>query len=218
MVKSNLGREASDAATVKLAVLGMPGGSHIGASLSRAAAELGIRSIWFDASKAFAGPRLLRSLSWHLADRRPLYLNQFSNELVKACARARPEIIVATGMAPLTESGLRALRQLGIVTGNYSADNTWDPAMRSNRHLGALPLYDLGFPLRRRQLDDCRRLGCPKVHYLQFGYDESLFASALKCGDPPSHDVLFVGGADADRAAFLAEFMHYGPPIAVAGG
>ena len=90
---------------MKLALLGTLGGTHIGGSFARGAAKLGIKSIWFDADKASAGPRLLRSLSWHLADRRPLHLNQFSNELVKACARAKPEIFVATGMAPLTEWG-----------------------------------------------------------------------------------------------------------------
>src|SRR5262249_44795730 len=161
-------------------------------------------SIWFDVDKASAAPRLLRSLSWHLADRRPLHLNQFSKELVKACARAKPQILIATGMAPLTESALHALRQLGIVCVNYSTDDPWNPAMSSRWHLRALPSYDLVFSPRRSNLDDFRRLGCLKVRYLPFGYDETLFASPVQFGDTPVHDVLFVGGADADRAAFLA--------------
>src|SRR5262245_39102219 len=184
----NLGVEgtASVPFAVKLAVLGMSGGTHIGGSFARGAAKLGIESIWFDADKASAGPRLLRSLSWHLGDRRPLYLNQFSTELVKACARAKPEILVATGIAPLTESALRALRQIGIVCVNYSTDDPWNPAMRSRWHLRALPSYDLVFSPRRLNLEDFRRLGCAKVHYLQFGYDETLFASPVKCGDIPA--------------------------------
>ena len=220
IARPNLGPEptASTPFAVKLALVGTLGGTHIGGSFLRGAAKLGIESIWFGADKALAGPPLLRSLSWHLGDRRPLYLNQFSNELVKACARGKPEIIVATGMAPLTESGLRALRQLGIVSVNYSTDDPWNPAIRSNWHLQALPLYDLVFTPRRSNLNDFQRLGCPKVHYLPFGYDETLFASPVQSGDTHAHDVLFVGGADADRAAFMAEFMRYGPPVAVAGG
>src|SRR5262249_7756251 len=118
MSKPNLDLEVSASAPsgVKLALLGRSGGTHIGGSFARGAAKLGIDSIYFDADEASAGPRLLRSLSWHLADRRPFHLNQFSNDLVKACARAKPEILVATGMAPLTVSALRALRQLGIVS------------------------------------------------------------------------------------------------------
>jgi spore maturation protein CgeB len=184
----------------------------------RGAAKLGIESIWFDSDRASGGFRLLRSLSWHFAGRRPLHLNQFSNELVKTCARAKPEILVATGMAPLTEPALRVLRELGIVSVNYSTDDPWNPAMRSNWHLRALPLYDLVFTPRRSNLHDFQRIGCAKVYYLPFGYDETLFASKVQSGDTHAHDVLFVGGADADRATFMAEFMRHGPPVAVAGG
>jgi spore maturation protein CgeB len=203
---------------VKVGLLGTLGGTHIGGSLARGAAKLGIEPIFFNADKASAGPWLLRSLSWHLADRRPLCLNQFSSELVKACARSKPEILIATGMAPLTESALCALRQLGIVSVNYSTDDPWNPAMRSRWHLRALPSYDLVFSPRRLNLDDFQRIGCPKVHYLPFGYDETLFAPPLQSGDIHAHDVLFVGGADPDRAAFMSEFMRYGPPVVVAGG
>src|SRR5262249_46895008 len=118
----------------KLALLGTLGGTHIGGSFARGAAKLGIKSIYFNADNAWAGPWLLRALSWHLADRRPPHLHRFEQELVAACAITKPAIIVATGMAPLTESGLRALQQLGIVTVNYSTDDPWNPAMQSNWH------------------------------------------------------------------------------------
>jgi spore maturation protein CgeB len=219
-IKPNAGLELAAVvpSAVKLALLGTFSGTHIGGSLARGAAELGIESTWFDADKASAGPRLLSSLFWHLADRRPLHLNQFSNDLVKACARAKPKILLATGMAPLTEAGLRALRQLGIVSLNYSTDDPWNPVMRSEWHLRALPLYDLVFSPRRSNLDDFRHLGCAKVHYLPFGYDESLFASAAYPSDTLAHDILFVGGADPDRAAFMTEFMRQGPPVTLVGG
>jgi spore maturation protein CgeB len=209
---------ASTSRAVKLALLGTSGGTHIGGSFARGATKLGLKSIWFDADKALAASRLLRSLSWHLADRRPLHLRRFEQELVAVCAYAKPAILIATGMAPLTEYALRALRRLDVVSVNYSTDDPWNPAVRSNWHLRALPFYDLVFSPRRSNLDDFRRLGCVKVHYLPFGYDESLFASAANSSDTSVYDILFVGGADADRAAFLTEFMRYGLPVAVAGG
>jgi hypothetical protein len=216
----NLGAKVTESSLVdlKMAVVGTMGGTHIGGSFARGAAKMGIESIWFDANQASTGPRLLRSLFWHLGDRRPLHLDRFSNSVVEACARAKPKILIATGIAPLTESALRALRQLGIVSVNYSTDDPWNPAMRSNWHLRALPSYDLVFSPRRSNLGDFRRLGCTRVHYLSFAYDESLFASATFTGDSPSHDVLFVGGADPDRVSFMTEFMRSGPPVAVVGG
>jgi len=75
---------------VKLALLGTLGGTHIGGSFARGAAKMGIESICFEANQASAGPRLLRSLFWHLGDRRPLRLDRFSNWVVQACARAKP--------------------------------------------------------------------------------------------------------------------------------
>jgi spore maturation protein CgeB len=217
--QSSLGLEPTTSVpkAVKLALLGTMGGTHVGGSLARGAVKLGIQSILFDAEQVAAAPRLLRSLYWHLGDRRPLHLNRFSNELAEACARAKPEILIATGMAPLTQSALRALRQLGIVSVNYSTDDPWNPTMRSNWHLRALPFYDFVFSPRRSNLDDFRRLGCAKVHYLSFGYDEALF-SGVVYSDFHAHDVLFVGGADPDRVSFMTEFMRYGPPVAVVGG
>src|SRR5262249_29660476 len=47
---------------------------------------------------------------------------------------------------------------------------------------------------------------------------ENLFASGEYSNDTPAHDILFVGGADADRATFISEFMAYGPSVAVVGG
>jgi spore maturation protein CgeB len=200
---------------MKLALVGTLDGTHVGGSFARSAGKLGIESIWFDAEKASAGPRLLRSLSWHLADRRPMYLGRFEKELVAACASARPKILIATGMAPLTESALRALRQMNIVCVNYSTDDPWNPAVRSSWHLRALPFYDMIFSTRRSNLNDFQTLGCPRVHYLPFGYDETLFA--LPAPSDCTHDVLFVGGADSDRAAFMKEFMQQGPSVALAG-
>jgi len=50
---------------------------------------------------------------------------------------------------------------------------------------------DNAFSPRRSNLEDLQRLGCPKVHYLPFGYDESPFASSVQSSY--AHDVLFVG-------------------------
>jgi spore maturation protein CgeB len=220
ITKRNLERESTASApfATRLALLGVSGGPHIGGSLARSAEKLGIRSMFFDADRAFAGSRLLRSLSWHFTDRRPIHLDRFSNQIVESCTRANPEVLIATGMAPLTEPALHELRRLGVVCVNYSTDDPWNPVMRSRWHLRALPSYDLVFTPRRSNLDDFRRLDCTNVHYLPFGYDESLFTPSEYSDSTPAHEILFVGGADPDRVAFVTEFMRYGPPVAVAGG
>ena len=202
---------------MKLAIVGAFGGTHLGGSLSRAAASLGIEAITFNVADASCGNRFLSAFRWRVVDRRPLWMNRFSQNVVAACAQARPNILVATGAAPLTESTLRSLRLMGIICINYSSDDPWNPRMCASWHLKALPEYDVVFSTRRANLDDLRQLGCADVRYLPFGYDEWLFPLAERIPDTSGHDVLFVGGADHDRVMFMTEVMRVGPPVALVG-
>ena len=201
-----------------LAIVGGFDGTHLGGSLRRAARHLGIDTINFDIRDAHRGSRILRTALWHLAGRRPPRLKQFATEVVSACGAARPGILIATGAAPLTAAALGALRAMGVVCVNYSTDDPWNPVMRASWHLRALPEYALVCTTRRSNIEDFRRLGCAEVRYLPFGYDEWLFRPPEHPTAAPPHDVLFVGGADRDRVAFMTEFMRSGPPVALVGG
>jgi spore maturation protein CgeB len=54
------------------------------------------------------------------------------------------------------------------------------------------------------------------VRYLPFAYDDGLFNTSPS--GAPSYEVLFVGGADRDRVAFMTEFMREGLRPALVGG
>ena len=188
---------------VKVAIVGALDGTHIGGSLARAAAQLKLEAIVFDVADASSANRYRRALYWRFAGRRPIHLGRFSAQVIATCATARPEILIATGAAPLTEHALRALQALGIVCINYSTDDPWNSTHLAHWYLRALPAYNAVFTTRRANLDDIRRLGCVNVHYLPFAYDDVLFAPPDGAMDAPAHDVLFVGGADRDRVAFI---------------
>jgi spore maturation protein CgeB len=200
-----------------IAILGNAGGTNVGESLRRAAISAGHSVQFFNAYEAISGNRLLRALTWRFADRRPLRLDRVGAEIITACATARPDILITTGAAPLTERSLHTLRSLGILCINYATDDPWNPTQSARWHLRALPAYDMVFTPRRANLNDIRGLGCTDVHYLPFGYDEILFAPPDGPINAPVHDVLFVGGADRDRVAFMTEFMRLGPSVALVG-
>ena len=65
-----------------LAVVGAFTGTHIGASLARAAARQGIAVTKFDAEGAMRASRLVRAALWHVGGHRPARLAAFSAELV----------------------------------------------------------------------------------------------------------------------------------------
>jgi spore maturation protein CgeB len=204
-------------AGIKLAIVGAFGGTHIGGSFTRAAVQLGIHTSTYDISEATGRNRLLRSLMWRFAGRRPANLSRFASNLIAACAKARPNILISTGAAPLTRDSLRALRSLNITCVNYSTDDPWNCAQRAPWYLRALPEYDVIFSARQANIGDFQRAGCRDVWYLPFGYDDTLFASARVVCDVPSHDVLFVGGADRDRVDFISAFIRKGPPVTLVG-
>lgn len=203
----------------ELLIVGPSGGTHLGGSLARAAERLGLHHTLFDATAAYQGPRLLKSLVWHLA-RRPLRLAGFGEGVV-ACrppATAGGFVMLATGAAPLSAAALLQLKAAGGFCINYSSDDPWNPAHRAVWHLRALKHYDIVFTPRQSNLSDFRELGCADVRFLPFGYDDDLFAAPPCAGAVPSHDVLFVGGADRDRAAFMSRMMRSGLHPVLVGG
>jgi spore maturation protein CgeB len=201
-----------------LAIVGAFTGTHIGASLARAAERQGIAVARFDVEAAMRANWLLRAALWRFGGHRPARLTSFSSEIVAACGRMRPAFMIATGAAPLTRQALRRLRAIGIVCINYSTDDPWNTALRASWHLRALPEYDAVFTTRLANLDCFRKLGCAAVHYLPFGYDDELFSGSPRPSTTPNHDILFVGGADRDRIAFILRFLKSGLSVVLVGG
>jgi spore maturation protein CgeB len=201
----------------RLAIVGNAGATNVGDSLRRAALSLGYEVLFFDCYGAWRGSHALRSLSWRLNDKQPPGLADFQDSVLAACVRARPETVITTGAAPLTAAALQALRHLEIVCLNYSTDDPWNPTQMSKWFLHALPFYHLILTTRQANVRDFQRIGCGDVQYLPFGYDDELFGGLGGSNQGDAHDVLFVGGADKDRVAFISEFVAAGPAVALVG-
>jgi spore maturation protein CgeB len=200
-----------------LAIVGNAGGTNVGESLRRAALALGYHALFFDCYAAWRGSRVLRAVSWRLNDKRPLRLADFVAGVLEVCREARPQALIATGAAALTAAALEELHSLGIICINYSTDDPWNPTHTANWFLNALPFYDLILTTRRANVMDFHRIGCGIVQYLPFGYDDELFGNSTGVRQEGGHDVLFVGGADKARVAFMSEFMATGPAVTLVG-
>ena len=64
---------------------------------------------------------------------------------------------------------------------------------------------------------DFAGLGCRDVRHLPFGYDATLF-KPVELSAKGGPQVLFVGGADDDRARFMRAFIARGPTPTLVGG
>lgn len=207
----------------RLLVAGANGGTNVGGSLHAAALGLGIHSDLLDMADAYTGPFLWRAINKYLRDRRPANQTGFEQKLLQACKESPPDVLLTTGIAPLSAPLLEQIGAMGITRINYLTDDPWNPAHRANWFLAALPCYDLVCSPRRILAGDLSALGCRRVRYVPFGFDETLFfpptpTELADAGEIPAADVVFAGGADYDRVPYMQALIEAGFDLALYGG
>lgn len=196
--------------------VGASGSSHIGGSLMRAAADLDYDAQLADASGAWRLGTIRQKVLWYL-DRRPITLERFSHELTRKCAEMRPDIIIATGAAPVTAGALEICRSHGAKLLNFSTDDPFNPRHRSRWFLDALRSYDTVFTPRRANIDDLRNHGCRRIEYLPFGYDPHLFYPPGQAAGEERSDLFFAGTADSDRLPYAVAAIRAGLNVRLHG-
>jgi hypothetical protein len=210
-----------EAGQPRVLIVGFEGGTNVGPSLWRAAAGLGLAGRFCDMGRAFAGPSLIRKLSWRLGGHRPPALRAFSQEVVAACDEVRPRWLLSTGLAPLDAEALGSIGAMAVKRVNYLTDDPWNPALGSRWFLDAVRFYDRVYSTRRANLGDLTRHGCSGVAYLPFAFDPTLsFPEPQTTGDERDRfgaDVTFVGGADRDRVPYIAALGRAGLAVSVYG-
>jgi hypothetical protein len=195
---------------------------HVGDHLQRAAKALAITAETCDAAEAYAGPAWRRRTGWWLRGRRPVRLEAFSRDVLRAAQRFRPTVVLTTGLAPVQAGVLDSLGEMGIVRANFLTDDPWNPVHRAPWFFDALGRYDHVFSPRQANLDDLRQASRATVHYLPFAYDPEVhFAEAPSTPEDAERydaDVMLAGGADQDRVAVVAALKAAGLDVAVYGG
>lgn len=208
--------------TSTLVIIGNPGVIHLGAHLFAGARGLGYAVDLFNSEEAFSGNSLTVKLNWWMRGRRPNHLREFSDRVVQACRVQQPEVMLATGIAPIDEAALKEIGAMGVRRCNYLTDDPWNPAHRAPWFLLALGQYDLIFSPRKSNMDDLQKHGCPRVCYLPFAYAPKLhFYDPLSSPEEvrrDSVDVVFAGGADHDRVCLVGRLIREGFRVALYGG
>jgi spore maturation protein CgeB len=198
-------------------IIGNRGGTNVGESLRRAGIGLGWNIIFCESKEANSEHLWIQRLTWHLAGHRPARLSIFARLVRRIAEGARPGFLISTGFSPLTVRTLSSLKSLGIRCLHYSTDDPWNPSQYAQWLLRTLPFYDCVFSTRRANLEDFRKIGCSQVSYMPFAYDPELFYPEEPLKEESKYDILFVGGADDDRAPILNEIIQSGLRIALYG-
>jgi spore maturation protein CgeB len=208
--------------SARILLVGHPGETHLGGHLMRAAAALGVDARLLDAGQAYDGPAWRRRANWWLRGHRPSRLDAFTRLVVSAAKEAPIDLVLTTGLAPVSAAGLRALSADGVPLANYLTDDPWNPAHRASWFFAALRTYDRVFSPRRANVADLTGLGGPAVSYLPFAYDPDVHRppSTITPEDRRQYDadVMFAGGADRERVATMRPILEAGLRVALYGG
>ncbi|KAF0180689.1 MAG: hypothetical protein FD161_783 [Limisphaerales bacterium] len=203
---------------VRLVLVGHGGEVHVGAHFLAAARQLGLPAEFLEAEPAYTRSRLVRAVMWRLG-RRPARLGAFSREVVRRAAEFQATHVLTTGFAPVSGEALEELRRRGITSLNFLTDDPWNQAQYAPWFLKVLPRYATVFSPRRMNLEDLRTLGCRAVSHLPFAYHPELhFPAEGASAAERAVDVLFAGGADADRLPCVRALVKAGLNVALYGG
>lgn len=206
---------------VRLLLVANFGHHHLGPALHKAAITLGVEHRCVDTRIAASASRLLTAMAWRVRDHRPPRLARAEHCVRNACDEFNPTLLLTTGAAPLCEETLRWIGARGVIRANFSTDDPWSTVGGSRWQRRALREYDAVFTPRTANVDQLRGLGGPSVVYLPFGYDPDIsFPEVLLPEEAASlrSGLLFVGGADDDRLAFIAPLVASGMDVALYGG
>jgi spore maturation protein CgeB len=203
---------------IRLGIVGNRGGTNVGGCFERAANQLGIPVTVFEACDAMRAPAWLRIFNWRVRGKRPTRLNSFGHTVVSGCVTNGINVLLATGLAPLSKQALVQLAGHEVRTVNFLTDDPWNSVHRTEWFLDALPCYDTVFNPRRANIPDLETHGCRDVRYLPFAYDPRLHFPAGDGVDRACQsDVLFIGGADRDRVPVCDALVRAGLNLALYG-
>ena len=212
----------SDGQIKRVLIVGNPEEHHVGAHFLSAARELGIEANLLDVREAHSRNLWLKRFFHRVLNRRPARLNRFSEAVVEMCRQAKPNLLLVTGISAPHYRALQEIKTLGIQRANFLTDDPWNPRNSAGFFWPALREYDVVWSPRRANLEDLRRHGCQRVEHLPFGYHPNRhFPEAPQTEAEWQRftcDVVFVGGADADRLPLARALVRAGLKVHLYGG
>jgi spore maturation protein CgeB len=195
---------------------------HMGSHFKVAASEFHLTAQTLDIDLSKSEFSFLNKLAWRLGRKSFWKQSSFQNKIKERFNESRSDILLVTGCSPILKSTLQNLSNRGIKTVNFLTDDPWSLSHRSSRFLEALPEYDLLATPRKSNLEELRLITNKKVIYLPFAYNRSIhFEETNLTPDEENRlscDVLFFGGADADRLPYIKSIIRAGFSVALFGG
>jgi spore maturation protein CgeB len=184
---------------------------HVGAFFRKALETARSQYVFIDDWKYLAPIQQSRvqRIAYHLLGR-PLSYWTFNRTIADQARRFKPNLVLITKGAFIAPQTLKTVKSdTGAIMVNYATDDPFNPVISTRNLREGICLYDLYVCTKRAIMEDVRRAGCPNVAYVPFGYEPDLHYPEVPTTrvevERFGSDVLFIGGADADRYPILHE-------------
>ena len=151
---------------------------------------------------------------YRLLARRPPRLLLFERRLLRAAAESRPDVVLVVKGTYVRPQIVRQLRQMGATLVNFSTDDPFNPSARSPYLQDAIGEYDIYATPRTANVEQLVAAGARKAVVVPFGYKPSVhFVPPDEPDERSGCDLLFIGGADADRFRFFRRIVELWPDV-----
>lgn len=198
----------------RVLVVGTNSPEHVGSHFVSAGEKAGCHTQIINSRQAWIGPSLLRKLSYHLLSKRPTALRGFSQHVLDVCRADRPDVLLATGLAPISASSLRSIGKLGVRRVCFLTDDPWNPLNAAAFFFEAMREYDTVYSPRSANIMDLTASGCREIRQLPFAFNPDVHFPEHAVTDEErlrfSCDIGLIGGADDARVALVKPLIESG--------
>ncbi|MEH2392618.1 MAG: glycosyltransferase [Nostoc sp.] len=195
----------------KILIVGNTSESYqLGSILVRASQELNILFDTSDTSWNSYAPSMKNSwgkIFFKISGKRPLEWWSLNKKIVNCINEFSPQVVLVTGIFPLTNEVFDICSQIGTKIVNYLTDYPWNPNHNSAFFISNLKNYDLVISTKTKILLELIKYEVKKVSFLPFGYDAFLCHQPIKVSQVEQDffkaDISFIGTGDSERIPFL---------------
>jgi hypothetical protein len=177
----------------------------------------GVELSFVDENEYFApiARSLPHRLLYRLLARRPPRLFGFERHLLDTAEQVRPDVVLVVKGPYVRPQILQRLRRLGAAVVNFSTDDPFNSAAKFPYLRDAIREYDLYVTPRTANIAQLQEAGARRTMLVPFAYKPSVhyFQPEEPQGARDACDLLFIGGADADRTAFFRRVVDLWPDV-----
>lgn len=187
---------------------------HLGSILIRAAKSINIEVSEYTTDISSYAPSMATlwgKAFFKVVGKRPFEWPTFNKKLIVQIEESNPDLVLVTGISPLSKAVFEVCKKLSIPIVNYLTDSPWS---RQNSHRffrKNLHRYTLIFSTKKDLISSLSAVGAGNIVFLPFAYDPTLHHMSPDIPVPEEvsevPDVCLIGGADKNRIGFIKSFL-----------